>query len=82
LNARKTVNLVQTVERAGVDFVSVHGRTVKQRKEPPNLESIALVKDCVSIPVVANGGMKTLADVHAVHERTGVDGESGASSVF
>ena len=32
------------------------------------------VKDSVSIPVVANGDIRTEADITKVHQSTGVDG--------
>ena len=40
---RRTVELVQTAERAGVSFITVHGRTPQQRKQPVNVEAIKLV---------------------------------------
>ena len=40
---RRTVELVQAAERAGVTFITVHGRTPQQRKQPVNVEAIKLV---------------------------------------
>jgi tRNA-dihydrouridine synthase len=37
-------------------------------------EAIAAVKRAVSIPVIANGDVRTTADVAAIRERTGCDG--------
>ncbi|CAG0917262.1 unnamed protein product [Notodromas monacha] len=71
---RKTIDFCRAVENAGVDFIAVHGRTTSQRKEPANLEAIATIKESLRIPVIANGGMKNLKDVHEVHSRTGVNG--------
>ena len=42
---RKTVNLVQRAERAGVEWITVHGRTVKQRTEPVDYDAIRQVRD-------------------------------------
>ena len=39
----RTVELVRQAEAAGVSFITVHGRTVTQRKEPVNREAIAMV---------------------------------------
>ena len=39
----KTVELVRQAEAAGVSFITVHGRTVTQKKEPVNRDAIALV---------------------------------------
>ena len=40
---RYTVDLVQKVERAGVSWITVHGRTTQQRTEPVSLDAIKLV---------------------------------------
>ena len=39
----KTVELCEQAERAGVSWITVHGRTVKQRGEPANWDAIKLV---------------------------------------
>ncbi|XP_015760550.1 PREDICTED: tRNA-dihydrouridine(20a/20b) synthase [NAD(P)+]-like [Acropora digitifera] len=73
-NLRKTVELCKQAENAGVAWITVHGRTVKQRGEPADLEAIKLIKQSVSVPVVANGDIKSEADVRTVYEKTGVNG--------
>ena len=40
---RKTVELVRRAEHCGVSWITVHGRTPKQRAEPASMESIKLV---------------------------------------
>ena len=40
---RKTVQLCQQAEKAGVAWITVHGRTTKQRGEPANWDTIRLV---------------------------------------
>ena len=40
---RQTVELVQAAEQAGVEWITVHGRTTQQRTEPVNFEAIKLV---------------------------------------
>jgi tRNA-dihydrouridine synthase 4 len=72
---RKTVELCQRAEKCGATWVSVHGRTKDQRCEPVNYQAIRTIKDSMQIPVVANGDIKSLADVTTVSELTGVDGE-------
>jgi tRNA-dihydrouridine synthase 4 len=72
---RQTVEFVRQVESAGIDFISVHGRTKSQRSStPPNLEAIALVKSTVRCPVVANGDVYSLGDVRQIVNATNVDG--------
>lgn len=54
----------------------VHGRTLMAKKTTqgaPNWDIIRKVKDAVSIPVVANGGIETGADAERLLEETGAD---------
>jgi len=37
------VELVQRAERAGVAWITVHGRTTRQRAEPANMDAVKLV---------------------------------------
>jgi tRNA-dihydrouridine synthase 4 len=75
-NLAETVELCRRAEHAGVSFISVHGRTRQQRCEPVNLDAIRLAKDCVQVPVYANGDCKSLEDALRIAEYTGVDGET------
>ena len=71
---------MRQVERAGVDFITVHGRLKNQRSStPPNLDAIALAKSSVQCPVVANGDVYSLKDVKKIVAATRVD---GTGSVF
>lgn len=78
----KTVEMCRQAEHAGVSFLSVHGRTPKQRKDPVNYEAIKIIKDSVGIPVVANGDIKSEADVRNVVDITGVDGVMAAQGLL
>ena len=54
----------------------VHGRTISSKKTTqgaPNWDIIRKVKNAVSIPVVANGGVETGADAERLLEETGAD---------
>lgn len=74
-NLDETVAFVKKVEASGVDFITVHGRTKNTRSsEPANFDAIKLVKDSVSVPVVANGDCFSLKDAQEIAEYTGVDG--------
>ncbi|XP_033832415.1 tRNA-dihydrouridine(20a/20b) synthase [NAD(P)+]-like isoform X2 [Periophthalmus magnuspinnatus] len=71
---KKTVDLCQKAESAGVSWITVHGRTAQERHQPVHYDAIKTIKDSVSIPVIANGDIKYLRDVEATHKLTGVDG--------
>lgn len=71
----ETVRFVKLVEAAGVDYITVHGRTKTTRlSQPANMDAIRMVKQTVSVPVVANGDCFSLEDAHRIAEYTGVDG--------
>ncbi|XP_031652872.1 B-cell receptor-associated protein 29 isoform X3 [Oncorhynchus kisutch] len=70
---RRTVDLCQKAEAAGVSWITVHGRTAEERHQPVHFDAIKTIKDSLSVPVVANGDIKTLRDVETTHQLTGVD---------
>lgn len=71
----ETINFVKMVEKNGVDFITVHGRTKNTRSSiPANYDAIKLVKETVNVPVVANGDCFSLKDAFEIAEYTGVDG--------
>ncbi|KAI9778908.1 MAG: hypothetical protein M1835_004820 [Candelina submexicana] len=74
---RETTDFVKTVEAAGVDYITCHGRRRSQRSsEPVDLDAIKLVKETATVPVVANGDVFDHKDVQRIVNFTGVDGES------
>nr|ACO12193.1 tRNA-dihydrouridine synthase 4-like [Lepeophtheirus salmonis] len=78
---RRTIDLCK-VENSGVDFITVHGRTKDQHSDPVDLEGVKMIKDALSIPVVANGDIKSLDDAYRVREVTGVDGVMAARGLL
>ncbi|CAG8502284.1 5745_t:CDS:2 [Paraglomus occultum] len=79
----ETVSFVQQVESTGLDFIAVHGRTRRQRSsEPVNLDAIKLVKETVSIPVIANGDVFSVEDAQRIQSYTGVDGVMSARGIL
>jgi tRNA-dihydrouridine synthase 4 len=60
---------------AGVDFITVHGRTKRQKSsEPVNIEGMKIVKETSTVPVIANGDVFSLKDAEMILNMTGVDG--------
>ncbi len=65
----------QIMEAAGIQAVTVHGRTTNIRyEEPADLSVIAATKDAVGIPVIGNGDIFHPEDARDMIDQTGCDG--------
>ena len=79
----ETVRWVEILEKAGVDYITVHGRTRSQRSStPPDYDAIRMLKQHVSIPIIANGDAYTAADVQHIAKITGADGVMAARGLL
>ncbi|XP_071071618.1 tRNA-dihydrouridine(20a/20b) synthase [NAD(P)+]-like [Dasypus novemcinctus] len=70
----RTVDLCRKAEATGVSWISVHGRTVEERHQPVHYDAIKIIKENMSIPVIANGDIKSLKEAENVWQITGADG--------
>ena len=71
---RNAVKLARDFESAGVQMLTVHGRTREQGyKGQAEYDTIAAVKAALRIPVVANGDIDSPAKAAAVLAATGAD---------
>lgn len=68
------VEVAKRIEAAGVDALTVHGRTKVQMYAPPvDLDEIARVKNAVSIPVIGNGDITDGKSAKKMLDETGCD---------
>ena len=68
------VEIAQAAEKAGLKAIAVHGRTRAQMYSGSSSnEYIRMVKEAVSIPVIGNGDIRTVADAKRMIEETGCD---------
>jgi tRNA-dihydrouridine synthase B len=71
---KNAVRLARAAESAGVQMVTVHGRTREQGyKGAAEYDTIAAVKAALRIPVVANGDIDSPHKAHEVLAATGAD---------
>ena len=64
----------QAIEAAGADQLVVHARTKAHGYRPPAYwDRIADLRQCVKLPMVANGEIRTVADAIRCREVTGCD---------
>ena len=67
--------LAHRAEAAGVQLITVHGRTRCQfYKGKADWGAIAAVKDAISVPLIANGDCKSAEDALRMLELSGADG--------
>jgi tRNA-dihydrouridine synthase 4 len=80
---RRTVDFVRSVEEAGADFVTVHGRQRATRSsQPVDLKAIKLLKEHSTVPMIANGDVFSFSDAFATAQETGVDGVLAARGLL
>ena len=71
---RNAVSLAKQAESAGVQMITVHGRSRDQGyKGQAEYDTIAQVKRAVSVPVVANGDIDSPQKAQQVLQHTGAD---------
>jgi tRNA-dihydrouridine synthase B len=73
-DCRNHVLIARIIEENGGALIAVHGRTKAQRYSgEADWDAIAEVKAAVSIPVIANGDVRSVADIERIKAYTGCD---------
>uniref|UniRef100_UPI0038733596 tRNA dihydrouridine synthase DusB n=1 Tax=Aestuariirhabdus haliotis TaxID=2918751 RepID=UPI0038733596 len=72
---RNGVTIARIAEDSGIRAIAVHGRTrACAYKGEVEYDTIANIKQAVSLPVIANGDINSPADARSVLDYTGADG--------
>lgn len=78
-----TRDFALAMQDAGASLVTIHGRTRDRiYSGPVNFDEIASAKAALSIPVIANGGVFSVADAEELMDRTGADGVAVARAAM
>lgn len=74
---KKTLEFVDMLVGCGIKGLCVHGRTIDEKQSSQyhaRWPIITKIKERCSIPVIANGGISTIADMEKCKEETHADG--------
>ena len=73
-NSINAPEIARRAEEAGVQLITVHGRTRMQFYEGrADWDAIAAVRDVISVPLIANGDVDTVEDADEILRRSGAD---------
>jgi tRNA-dihydrouridine synthase B len=74
-NERNYLEVCHAIEENGGALIAVHARTRSQGyRTPAEWGAIAEIKQAVNIPVLGNGDVDTVLDIHNMLSQTGCDG--------
>lgn len=80
---KKTIDLCQQLEKCGVTFLTIHARTQSQKSsEDIDVEGLKQACSSIQIPVIANGGIRTLEDAKCLYEKVNCNGVMSASGLL
>ena len=81
----ETLDMCRAIQDCGVSMLTVHGRTIREANQfcgPANWDRIAKIKQTLSIPVIANGGIGCYADAINCLAHTGADGVMSSEALL
>jgi tRNA-dihydrouridine synthase len=74
LNVDNVKNRILQLQNTGIDFITVHGRTLEENKTKTlacHTDLLQCAVETAEIPVIANGGIERHDDIQRLKEQTG-----------
>lgn len=82
-DVKETVEFAKKIEETGVKLITIHARTTEQDKNGSvNVDCIKEIVRNAKIPIIANGGIKTLDEAKEIIEKTGAAGVMVAQALL
>jgi len=79
----KTISYAQMLVRAGVDLITVHGRTKEEKNFGfAKLDYIREIKKAVNVPIITNGNIQCFEDIQKTIKITGCDIAMSADGIL
>lgn len=78
----ENIKICQQLEKCGVSFVTIHGRTPYQSSGEINKVALKEIKQSLQIPLIGNGGVSSLQECFDLQEEVGCRGIMVANSVL
>jgi tRNA-dihydrouridine synthase B len=73
-NSINAPHIARRAEEAGIQLITIHGRTRMQFYEGrADWDAIRPVRDVISVPLIANGDVETAEDAQEILRRSGAD---------
>ena len=75
-NSHNILDIAKVINNSSLEFVSIHGRTVKERYDDSRLDlkTVRKLKESISIPVIGNGDISDPLHAKKFLDQTLVDG--------
>lgn len=81
-NITDNIQICQQLEKCGVSFVTIHGRTPYQSSGEINKVALKEIKQSLQIPLIGNGGVSSLQECFHLQEEIGCEGIMVANGIL
>lgn len=78
----ENIQICQQLEKCGISFITVHGRTPSQSHGNINTAALKEIKISLQVPFVGNGAVSSLNECFQLQDEVGCDGVMVANAVL